>query len=148
MPYATTLDVLFSPASERLTRASIVERRFIFPVPGISPSQFRNACYRLTMAGTMIRKLTARDARLSSFRFYDLLVHVFVVVLLISNLVGQKICAIPLFNFHGEAITSKISAAQVLYPITNIFGEIFKEVYDFVRSRRRFWLAFFSYAIL
>jgi len=29
----------------------------------------------------MIRRLTARDARLSSFRFYDLLVHVFVVIL-------------------------------------------------------------------
>ena len=59
------------------------------------------------MAQTMIRRLTARDARLSSFRYYDLLVHVFVVVLLISNLVEQKICAIPLFRFpracdHGE----------------------------------------------
>jgi hypothetical protein len=26
----------------------------------------------------MIRRLTARDARLSSFRLYDLLVHIFV----------------------------------------------------------------------
>src|SRR2546423_10531899 len=148
MPYATTLDVLFSPASERLTRASIVERRFIFPVPGISPSQFRNACYRLTMAATMIRKLTARDARLSTFRFYDLLVHVFVVVLLISNLVGQKICAIPLFNFHGEAITAKISGAQVLFPITYIFGDIFTEVYGYGASRRAIWLGVFAWAIL
>ena len=54
----------------------------------------------------MIRKLTARDARLSSFRYYDLLVHVFVVILLISNLVGQKICAIPLFHFHGREIVA------------------------------------------
>jgi hypothetical protein len=37
------------------------------------------------MADTVIRRLTARDTRLSSFRFYDLLVHVFVVILLISN---------------------------------------------------------------
>ena len=44
----------------------------------------------------MIKRLTARDARLSGFRFYDLFVHAFVVVLLISNLVGQKICEIPL----------------------------------------------------
>jgi hypothetical protein len=28
------------------------------------------------------------------FRYYDLLVHIFVVLLLISNLVGQKITAI------------------------------------------------------
>src|SRR3954462_4874450 len=92
----------------------------------------------------MIRKLTARDARLSSFRFYDLLVHVFVVVLLISNLVGQKICAIPLFNFHGEAITAKISGAQVLFPITYIFGDIFTEVYGYGASRRAIWLGFFA----
>jgi hypothetical protein len=38
----------------------------------------------------MIRRLIARDTRLSRFRLYDLLVHIFVVTLLISNLVGQK----------------------------------------------------------
>jgi queuosine precursor transporter len=100
------------------------------------------------MAETMIRRLTARDARLSSFRFYDLLVHVFVVVLLISNLVGQKICAIPLFNFHGELITAKISGAQLLFPITYIFGDIFTEVYGYGASRRAIWLGFFACAVL
>src|SRR5437764_13761240 len=96
------------------------------------------------MAATMIRKLTARDSRLSSFRYYDLLVHVFVVVLLISKLVGQKICAIPLFDFHGHAITAKISGAQVLFPITYIFGDIFTEVYGYGASRRAIWLGFFA----
>ncbi len=96
----------------------------------------------------MIRRLTARDARLSSFRFYDLLVHVFVVVLLISNLVGQKICAIPLFNFQGELITAKISGAQLLFPITYIFGDIFTEVYGYGASRRAIWLGFFACAVL
>ena len=100
------------------------------------------------MAETMIRRLTARDARLSSFRYYDLLVHVFVVVLLISNLVGQKICAIPLFDFHGHAITAKISGAQVLFPITYIFGDIFTEVYGYGASRRAIWLGFFACTVL
>src|SRR3979411_274769 len=100
------------------------------------------------MAQTMIRRLTARDARLSSFRYYDLLVHIFVVVLLISNLVGQKICAIPLFNLHGELWTAKISGAQVLFPITYIFGDIFTEVYGYGASRRAIWLGFFACAVL
>ena len=100
------------------------------------------------MAETMIRRLTARDARLSSFRFYDLLVHVFVVVLLISNLVGQKICAIPLFNFNGELVIAKISGAQLLFPITYIFGDIFTEVYGYGASRRAIWLGFFSNILL
>ena len=53
--------------------------------------------YAREMPNTAVQSLTARDARLSGFRFYDLFVHAFVVVLLISNLFGQKICAIPLF---------------------------------------------------
>src|SRR5438046_4796837 len=100
------------------------------------------------MPTTMIRRLTARDARLSSFRYYDLLVHVFVVILLISNLVGQKICAVPLFNFHGELWAAKISGAQVLFPITYIFGDIFTEVYGYGASRRAIWIAFFANILL
>jgi uncharacterized integral membrane protein (TIGR00697 family) len=96
----------------------------------------------------MIRQLSARDARLSSFRYYDLLVHVFVVILLISNLVGQKICAIPLFHFHGNAIVANVSGAQLLFPITYIFGDIFTEVYGYGASRRAIWLGFFASMIL
>jgi uncharacterized integral membrane protein (TIGR00697 family) len=96
----------------------------------------------------MIRRLTARDARLSSFRYYDLLVHVFVVVLLISNLVGQKICAIHLFTFHGKEIIANVSGAQLLFPITYIFGDIFTEVYGYGASRRAIWLGFFASGIL
>lgn len=100
------------------------------------------------MSNDTIRQLTARDARLSGFRFYDLLVHVFVVVLLISNLVGQKICAIPLWNFHGQAVVANIAGAQLLFPITYIFGDIFTEVYGYAASRRAIWLGFFACAIL
>src|SRR5207245_3362910 len=96
----------------------------------------------------MIRRLIARDTRLSSFRYYDLLVHIFVVILLISNLVGQKICAIPLFHFHGRVIVANVAGAQLLFPITYIFGDIFTEVYGYGASRRAIWLGFFASAIL
>jgi len=96
----------------------------------------------------MIRRLTARDARLSSFRFYDLLVHGFVVVLLISNLVGQKICEIPLFTWNGELVKANISGAQLLFPITYIFGDIFTEVYGYGASRRAIWIGFVACAVL
>jgi uncharacterized integral membrane protein (TIGR00697 family) len=73
------------------------------------------------------------------FRFYELLVHAFVVVLLISNLVGQKITAVGPF---------RISAAQVLFPITYIFGDVFTEVYGYRASRRAIWIGFFASALL
>lgn len=75
----------------------------------------------------------------SRFHYYDFFVLTFVVVLLISNLVGQKICAIGPF---------RISGAQLLFPITYIFGDIFTEVYGYAGSRRAIWLGFFACALL
>lgn len=94
----------------------------------------------------MIRRLTARDARLSSFRLYDLLVHIFVVILLISNLVGQKICVVPFISIYGHH--PRVSGAQLLFPITYIFGDIFTEVYGYGAARRAIWIAFFSNILL
>ena len=73
------------------------------------------------------------------FRYYDLLVHIFVVILLISNLVGQKITAIGPF---------RVSGAQLLFPITYIFGDVFTEVYGYGASRRAIWIGFFASALL
>lgn len=73
------------------------------------------------------------------FRYLDHLIHVFVVVLLISNLVGPKIVAIGPF---------RISGAQLLFPITYIFGDIFTEVYGYAASRRAIWTGFFASALL
>src|SRR5215510_13847908 len=91
------------------------------------------------MSNILIRKLTARHASLQNFRYYDILVHIFVVVLLISNLVGPKICAIGPF---------RISGAQLLFPITYIFGDIFTEVYGYSGSRRAIWIGFFASGLM
>jgi queuosine precursor transporter len=83
------------------------------------------------------RDLTPRDLR--SFKHFDVLLSIFIVVLLISNLVGQKICAIGPFL---------ISGAQLLFPITYIFGDIFTEVYGYAASRRAIWLGFFASGLM
>jgi queuosine precursor transporter len=91
------------------------------------------------MANILIRKLTARHASLQNFRYYDLLVHIFVVVLLVSDLIAQKICAIG---------SRRVSAALLLFPITYIFGDVFTEVYGYAGSRRAIWIGFFSLGLL
>ena len=73
------------------------------------------------------------------YRYYDVLVHVFVVILLISNLVGQKITAVGPF---------RISGAQLFFPVTYIFGDVFTEVYGYGASRRAIWIGFFASALL
>jgi queuosine precursor transporter len=83
----------------------------------------------------LLQKITARDQRLAAFRHYDLLVHAYVVVLLISNLVGPKPTQIGPFVFSG---------AQLLFPITYIFGDVFTEVYGYGGARRAIWIAFLA----
>jgi len=79
----------------------------------------------------------SRDLR--TYKHFDLLLAIFLVVLLISNLVGQKLCAIGPFV---------ISGAQLLFPITYIFGDVFTEVYGYSASRRAIWLGFLANALL
>lgn len=83
----------------------------------------------------LLQKLTARDQSLTKYRHYEWLVHAYVVVLLISNLVGQKPTQIGPFVLSG---------AQLLFPITYIFSDIFTEVYGYAGSRRAIWVAFFA----
>lgn len=63
----------------------------------------------------------------------------FVIVLLISNLVGPKICQIGPFL---------VSGAQLFFPVTYICGDIFTEVYGYAASRRAIWLGFFAMGLL
>ena len=73
------------------------------------------------------------------YKYLDVLTTTFVVVLLVSNLVAQKICMIgPL----------AVSGAVLLFPITYIFGDVFTEVYGFAASRRAIWLGTFGTALL
>ena len=93
--------------------------------------------------------LTGHALNPHHFRYYDLLVHAFVVVLLVSNLVAQKIVALGPFEIGGYTLGPfLISGAQMLFPITYIFGDIFVEVYGYGASRRAIWIGFFSAALL
>jgi uncharacterized integral membrane protein (TIGR00697 family) len=73
------------------------------------------------------------------YRYLDALTTAFVVILLVSNLVAQKI-------FRIGPITT--SGAMVLFPITYIFGDVFTEIYGYAASRRAIWLGFFGTALL
>ncbi len=73
------------------------------------------------------------------YRYLDLLINIFIVVLLLSNLIAPKFVAVGWFRF---------SAAQLLFPITYIFGDIFTEVYGYAASRKAIWTGFMASAIM
>ena len=69
------------------------------------------------------------------YKFLDVFITLFVVVLVISNVIAAKFFALgPL----------RVSCAQMLFPITYIFGDIFTEVYGYGASRRAIWYGFFA----
>ena len=74
-----------------------------------------------------------------AYKHLELLIHIFVVVLLVSNLVASKITQIGPLTFSG---------AQALFPITYIFGDIFTEVYGYAASRRAIWIGFLASTLL
>jgi queuosine precursor transporter len=84
-----------------------------------------------------VEPTTAQGQR--RYKYLDTLVLAFVVILLVSNLVAQKICRLGPF---------KVSGAQLLFPITYIFGDIFTEVYGYAASRRAIWMGFYAMALL
>lgn len=91
------------------------------------------------MSSSFFHRLSHKHPSLHNYRYYDILVHIFVVILLISNLVAQKICIIGGFQLSG---------AQLLFPLTYIFGDIFTEVYGYSGSRRAIWIGFFASALM
>ena len=79
------------------------------------------------------------SSEVDRYRYLDVLTTTFVVILLVSTLVAQKICMIgPL----------AVSGAVLLFPVTYIFGDVFTEVYGFAASRRAIWLGTFGTALL
>jgi len=90
---------------------------------------------------------------LRSYKYLYALTTAFVVILLVSNLIAQKVCMVGPFPAHLFGRTLQIgpfatSGAMLLFPITYIFGDVFTEVYGFAASRRAIWLGFFGTALL
>jgi uncharacterized integral membrane protein (TIGR00697 family) len=84
-----------------------------------------------------------------SYKYLDALTTAFVVVLLVSNLIAQKVCLIgPVSLGRGSIGPFAVSGAILLFPITYIFGDVFTEVYGYAASRRAIWLGFFGTALL
>jgi uncharacterized integral membrane protein (TIGR00697 family) len=84
------------------------------------------------------------------FRYLDALTTAFVVILLVANLVAQKIFRVGPFHVFGPVSIPAFSTsgAMVLFPITYIFGDVFTEIYGYSASRRAIWLGFFGTALL
>ncbi|MDB5185695.1 MAG: hypothetical protein JWL85_218 [Candidatus Saccharibacteria bacterium] len=67
------------------------------------------------------------------YRFFDVLIILFVVTLIVSNIGSTKIVEIGRLVFDGGTI---------LFPLAYILGDAITEVYGFRKARRVIWLGF------
>ena len=68
------------------------------------------------------------------YKYYDLVMALFVTVLLCSNVIGAaKVCTVWGFTF---------GAGVLFFPISYIFNDVLTEVYGYARARKVVWAGF------
>lgn len=83
---------------------------------------------------------------MKSYKFYDIVMAVFVTVLLLSNLLSSaKIIDLNTSLFGLPLI---FDAGTLVFPIAYIFGDILTEVYGYRRARRVIWTGFVATALM
>jgi uncharacterized integral membrane protein (TIGR00697 family) len=93
------------------------------------------------MERTKVKTATAigREHGAKQYRYLDLLINLFVVVLIVSNLIAPKFVAAGWFRF---------SAGDLLFPLTYIFGDVFTEVYGYSAARKAIWTGFLASVVM
>jgi queuosine precursor transporter len=84
----------------------------------------------------MVHTIAGNEAGLGqhrAYRYFDLVMALFVAILIISNVASSKILDLGPFTFDGGTI---------LFPLSYIFGDVLTEVYGYGRSRRVIWVGF------
>lgn len=74
------------------------------------------------------------------YRFFDLIMAVFVTVLVLSNIASSA--KIVDWGFSIGGVRMAFDAGTILFPVSYIFGDILTEVYGYKRSRRVIWTGF------
>ncbi len=79
------------------------------------------------------------------FRYFDLIMAVFVTVLVVSNIASSAKIVDLRFSIFG--VPMAFDGGTILFPVSYIFGDILTEVYGYKRSRRVIWAGFFCLAL-
>lgn len=75
-----------------------------------------------------------------NYRFFDLVMALFVTVLIVSNIASSA--KIVDWGFSLLGVRLAFDAGTLLFPISYIFGDVLTEVYGYRRARRVIWAGF------
>src|SRR5512133_592962 len=74
------------------------------------------------------------------YRFFDIIMAVFVTVLVVSNIASSAKIVDLRLNIFGVALA--FDGGTLLFPLSYIFGDILTEVYGYQHSRKVIWTGF------
>ena len=87
----------------------------------------------------------ARALKGAHFRTFDIVMVAFVVVLLLSNVIGaekRSVVHLPLVGLWP------FGAGILFFPISYVIDDVLTEVYGFARARRALWVGFVALAFM
>lgn len=92
----------------------------------------------------MTTKLQPSAGTPRGYKYFPLVMAMFVTVLLCSNLIGPgKACIVHLpFALPIIGATVVFGAGNIFFPISYIFGDVLTEVYGYARARKVIWAGF------
>jgi uncharacterized integral membrane protein (TIGR00697 family) len=86
-----------------------------------------------------LNRVTAGDLQGRQFRYYDYVMVAFVVILLLSNIVGAEKRSVINLPWIG---LWPFGAGILFFPISYVLDDVLTEVYGYARARRVTWAAF------
>lgn len=82
---------------------------------------------------------------MKQYRYFDLIMAVFVTVLVLSNIASSA--KIVDLGFSLGNVPLAFDAGTILFPVSYIFGDVLTEVYGYRKSRRVIWAGFACLAL-
>src|ERR687889_1268690 len=89
--------------------------------------------------GEGLRHVEAKALHGARFRYFDFVMVAFVVVLLLSNVIGAEKRSFVSLPGVGSW---PFGAGILFFPISYVIDDILTEVYGFARARRAIWAGF------
>lgn len=83
---------------------------------------------------------------MKTYKYYDVILGLFVATLLISNI--SSAAKIVDFGVSLFGLPLAFDAGTLLFPISYIFGDVLTEVYGYARARRVIWTGFAAAALM
>lgn len=99
----------------------------------------------MKVEGRELRRIEARELHGAHFRYFDFVLVAFVVVLLLSNVIGAEKRSFVTLPGIGAW---PFGAGILFFPISYLIDDVMTEVYGYARARRAIWTGFSALAFM